>query len=112
MRPVVGGRRTVQELEQSRGEAIAGSAREGARKTLGRRLEDSRFARSVWSKKDDAESALRAPESTQPASEVAHAIGDDPAGTPKRRPRAQFCPEPIKSEPHHFPFPRAGGGEN
>src|SRR5258708_3591409 len=112
MRPAVGGLGTVEEMEKSRGEAIAGHAREGARKRLAHRLDDRGFARSVRSQKEDAESAVRSPEATHPASEVAQAIPDHAPWTPKRRPRAQLCPEVVQAETHRFPFPGAGGGED
>src|SRR5258707_9219669 len=112
MRPAVGGLGTVEEMEKSRGEAIAGHAREGARKTLAHRLDDRGFARSVRSKKEDAESAVRSPEATHPASEVAQAIPDHAPWTPKRRPRAQLCPELVQAEPHRFPLAGFGSRDN
>ena len=92
-------------VEQSRGEAVAGRAREGARKTLAHRVDDRGFARSVRSNKDDAEPAVRLPDATHPASEVVQAISDHAPWAPKRRLRAQLCPELVQAEPHRFPFP-------
>ena len=73
---------------------------------LSRRTTDG-FARSVRSKKDDAQSAVRSPDATHPASEVAQAIPDHAPWAPKRRPRAQLCPELFQADAAPVPISRS-----